>query len=46
MNELQKRLEKVTADSEAELMHHQEEMKQLKGEWFGLTIVDVTDNIV
>ena len=32
-NELQERLDKITADREESLLYHQEEMKQLKGDW-------------
>ena len=31
-NELQEQVDKLTADSEANLLHHQEEVEQLNGE--------------
>ena len=32
-SDMQERLDKMAADREENLLHHQEEVKQLKGDW-------------
>lgn len=50
-NELQKRLDQLVNDNETDLLrdhllHSQEELKQLKGEWVWSVLVGVAHNVV